>query len=234
MPSIQKTRRLIQILMRLQNGRIYNSTQLAEFCGVSSRTLFRYLRELQDAGVPILHDSERLGYWLPLREVAPQVRLSPQEVLSMLLLCEHGGARETGIPFLDPAAQASQFLLTQLPDDQRTQMSRLASLIDIHLQSTNPLPLNRGIFEQTLTALDQRTRMRIYRRSVDSATTECTLLSPYRLVFQEQSWQVIGRSSLHRAVQTFSLSEIERIEFTTDRYTIPPRFTTQNYLARSA
>jgi proteasome accessory factor B len=112
--------------------------------------------------------------------------------------------------------------------------SRLTSLIDIHLQSTAPSPLNRGIFEQTLTALDQRTRMRIYLTSVDPATCECTLLSPYRLVFQDQSWQVIGRSSLHRSVQTFSLSEIERIESTTDRYTIPPRFTTQSYLARSA
>lgn len=233
MPSISKTRRLIQILMRLQNGRVYNSTQLAEFCGVSCRTLFRYLRELQDAGVPILHDSERLGYWLPLNEAAPQMRLSPQEVLSMLLLCEHGGARETGIPFLDPAAHASQFILGQLSDEQRTRMSRLTSLIDIHLQNTPPAPLNRDLFEQILRAMDLRVRIRIHLKPTTNLDSLCTLVSPYRLLFQDQVWQIIGRSSLHRSVQTFPLNEIERIESTTDRYTIPPRFTTQSYLART-
>jgi predicted DNA-binding transcriptional regulator YafY len=233
MPCIPKTRRLIQILMRLQNGRVYNSTQLAEFCGVSNRTLFRYLRELQDAGVPILHDSERLGYWLPLNEGAPQMRLSPQEVLSMLLLCEHGGARETGIPYLEPAAHASQFILTQLSDAQRTRMSRLTSLIEIHLQSTPSDSLHRDIFEQLLTAMEERVRIRIHLTCANEGLPLCTLVSPYRLLFQDRAWQMIGRSSLHRSVQTFPLSEIERIESTTDRYTIPPRFTTQSYLARA-
>ena len=219
--------------MRLQNGCVYNSTQLAEFCGVSNRTLFRYLRELQDAGVPILHDNERMGYWLPLKEAAPQMRLSTKEVLSMLLLCEHGGSRETGIPFLDPAAHASQFILNQLSDEQRTRMSRLTSLIDINLQNSTPATSNRDIFEQVLQAMDQRVRVRPYLKSSGGFASLCTLVSPYRLLFRDRAWQMIGRSSLHRSVQTFPLSEIERIESTTDRYTIPPRFTTQSYLARA-
>ena len=226
MPSIPKTRRLVQILMRLQNGQVYNSPQLADFCGVSSRTLFRYLRELQDAGVPILYDSQRQGYWLPLKEVATPLRLSSQQVLSMLLLCEQGGSRESGNPYLDPAAQASQFILIQLSDDQRARITRLASRIDIHLQhQAEPTILKRAVFEQILECLDQQRCLRLHLRMSETENITSTLVSPYRLVFEEQSWHLIGRSTLHRAVQTFALSQVERAELTEDRYEIPPRFT---------
>lgn len=224
MPSVNKTRRLIQILTRLQNGHLYNSIQLANFCGVSTRTLFRYLRELQDAGVPILYDDERQGYWLGDNESAALMRLNPQEVLSMVLLCEHGGSSDKGIPFLDSAAHASQFILNQLPESMRRKVSSLASMIDIQLHSPKTSELSRKAFDQVLTALDQKRRLRVYIQSQDNRHDLCTLLSPYKLLFQSDTWHIVGRSSWHRKVVRFSLSSIKQTEPTSDKYEIPPRF----------
>lgn len=231
MPSVNKTRRLIQILTRLQNGHIYNSTQLANFCGVSTRTLYRYLRELQDAGVPILHDDERQGYWLTSHESVAPMRLNPQEVLSMVLLCEHGGSSDKGIPFLDSAAHVSQFILNQLSDSVRRRVASLASMIDIQLHCPTKSGLNRKAFDQVLTALDQKHRLRVHVQTTDTHKDLCTLLSPYKLLFQSDTWHIVGRSSWHRKVVTLSLATIKRTEPTSDKYIIPSRFSIQNFQA---
>lgn len=66
--------RLLRIIDVLQSGRVYNSQDLAQLCGVSRRTVFRDIAALQDAGLSVLQDESRRGYFLPNR-----TRVSPAE-----------------------------------------------------------------------------------------------------------------------------------------------------------
>ena len=59
----------------------------------------------------------------------------------------------------------------------------------------------------------------------DGVTPDATKLSPYRLGWGPMgNWTLVGRSSLHRCVRTFSIARILRAELTEDPYAIPPRF----------
>lgn len=69
--------RLLKLMDVLQSGRVYNSQELAELCGVSRRTVFRDIAALQEAGLSVLQDESRRGYFLPNR-----MRVSPSKMTS--------------------------------------------------------------------------------------------------------------------------------------------------------
>ena len=52
--------RLVAILTQLQTRRLVTATKLAEKFGVSTRTIYRDLKALEQAGVPILTED---GNW---------------------------------------------------------------------------------------------------------------------------------------------------------------------------
>lgn len=60
--------RLLKLMDVLQSGRVYNSQELADMCGVSRRTVFRDIAALQEAGLSVLQDESRRGYFLPNRK----------------------------------------------------------------------------------------------------------------------------------------------------------------------
>ncbi|MCA8998054.1 MAG: HTH domain-containing protein, partial [Planctomycetaceae bacterium] len=107
MQAIRKIRRLLNLLERLQSGRTFNVTELADFCKVSRRTIFRDLKALQDSGVPLLYDSAKQGYWVPRSTMLPPTELTLEESLSLLILAQELGSRDRGLPFQEAARDAA-------------------------------------------------------------------------------------------------------------------------------
>lgn len=79
--------RLIAILTQLQTKRILTSGAIAETFGVSKRTIFRDLKALEQAGVPIVTE-EGKGFSLMEGYKVPPVMFTEQEA-SALITTEH-------------------------------------------------------------------------------------------------------------------------------------------------
>ncbi len=54
--------RLMMLMRKLQSGRCYTATELADDFEVSRRTIFRDLNVLEAAHIPYYFDQERRGY----------------------------------------------------------------------------------------------------------------------------------------------------------------------------
>lgn len=59
---MSKLHKLIQILNLLYHRRSVTIEKIREFCRVSERTAYRYIRALSEANVPVFYDSKRSGY----------------------------------------------------------------------------------------------------------------------------------------------------------------------------
>ena len=233
MSAIAKIRRLLHLLERLQSGRIHNAKELAEFCNVSRRTIFRDMKTLQESGISVLYDSSKRGYWVADGPFLPPTDFTLAETLSLILLAQEFGEKMTGVPFQEIARDASLKLQSNLPNHLRHYVGELTEGIRMNVEPHAELADSRQHYEQMLEAVTSRLKIRIQYNSLHEQKQIQTLLSPYRLLFKRRSWYVIGRSSLHRAVRTFHLGRILDSQLTEDEFTIPVRFNLQNYFGNA-
>ncbi|WP_417848092.1 helix-turn-helix transcriptional regulator [Thalassoglobus sp.] len=233
MSSIGKIRRLLNLMERLQSGRIYNTKELADFCNVSRRTIFRDIKTLQDSGIPVLYDASKTGYWISSGTYLPPTDFTLAETLSLMLLAQEMGSPKRGVPFQGVSRDAALKLQSNLPNHLRQYVGELTASVKINTEPQAELDGSQQHYERTLEALTSRKKIRLRYNSLYDRKVIRTLVSPYRLLFQRRAWYVIGRSSMHRAVRTFHVGRIQDSEITDDEFTPPPRFTLQRYLGNA-
>lgn len=233
MPRNQRLRRLLRCVDVLQSGRMYNSAALAVECGVSRRTIFRDLAELQAAGLPIAYDDQRQGYYLPHRAKLLPAELTVEEVFSLLVVCQQLGDSASGLPFQSAAGTAAQKIVQQLPRKLRETAEQSVDSFVIQLDPHHAHAASEATYRQLLAALIDRQHVRIQYLSYFDGGVISTLLSPYRFVYSRRAWYVIGRSSLHRAVRIFHLGRVQTLERLATSYVIPPRFSLKRYFGHA-
>jgi proteasome accessory factor B len=224
--------RLLQLIGLLQGGREHNIESLARACEVSRRTVFRDLDLLKQAGVPLYFDVERQRYSIGATYYLPPTNFTPEEALSLIVLCHELGD-QTRLPFFAPARSAAVKLESTLPAKLREQLRRVTGAVQIEPAPHSPLQRQQPIYEQLLDAISGRRSVRIFYHSLSEAEDIVTKLHPYRLLFSWRSWYVIGRSSLHRATRTFNVSRIGRLEPLDEAYQVPSTFSLDRYLGNA-
>lgn len=220
---------MLQLIGLLQAGRGYNAEALAQACGVCRRTVFRDLDLLRQSGVPLAFDEKQQRYHIPGACLLPPTNFTPEEAISLLVLCHELG-NGSGLPFLGPARAAAVKLESTLPARLREQLRDVSRAIQIQPSPRNPLEGRKPVYEQLLEAIAQRRNVRIRYGSLQEDKEICTRLSPYRLLFSRRSWYVVGRSSLHRAARTFNLGRILQLDPLDDHFQIPRGFSIERYL----
>jgi predicted DNA-binding transcriptional regulator YafY len=213
----------------LQAGRGHNTHSLAEECGVCRRTVFRDLDLLRLAGVPLTFDEDQQRYHVPGTFYLPPTDFTPEEALSLLVLCHELGDRD-GLPFHAPARRAALKLESSLSPRLREYLREVSAAVRVRLPPTNRLAGHETTYQQLLDAMATRRCVRIHYDSLTEWRKIATKLSPYRLLFSRRSWYVIGRSSLHRATRTFNVGRILRLEPLDERYRVPRGFSIEQVL----
>ena len=162
----------------------------------------------------------------------PPTNFTPEEALSLLVLCHELG-NDSGVPLMGSARTAAVKLESCLPTRLREQLREVTSALHIASGPVNPLTGCKPVYDLLLEAIASRRNVRILYRSLAEEKEIATRLSPYELFFSRRSWYVVGRSSLHRAKRTFNLGRILRIEPLEDRFQIPRGFSISRYLGNA-
>jgi len=122
---LQKSQRLIQLMMRINAKKSFTVKELADEFGLSTRTITRDLQELSELGVPIYSIQGRGGGHKLLRErLLPPISFTEGEAIAMFFACqamEYFGS----LPFGDGADTALHKFYHYLPADVREQIDRL-------------------------------------------------------------------------------------------------------------
>ncbi|OAG27550.1 helix-turn-helix transcriptional regulator [Thermodesulfatator autotrophicus] len=128
--------RLLYILNLLDQRQKVRVSHLAEELGVSERTIYRYLRSLQNAGFPIFFDQEKSSYSFPENFSLRRVFLEIEEVLIFAL------AKELLTPSLGEEAAKVLNQIEKKTISQNRLSVNFEGILAIQTHSVSPYILN--------------------------------------------------------------------------------------------
>jgi predicted DNA-binding transcriptional regulator YafY len=201
-------------------GRGYATIELAKLFGVSRRTLFRDLKEIQRMGIQTFRSSPRRGYTLLPEQFLPPINITAQEAIRLFLLV-HKIRNQIQMPFKYSALLAAMKIERNLPLRVRRQCDKALSQIFVRTGAQSPAPATPGL-DRTFTILRsaaaQRKKVRVeYDSSFDGKIISCEV-SPYHLFYNQRAWYLVGLSSTSNTVCTFKLNRISRTEMLDERF----------------
>ncbi len=230
-----RVRRVVQLLTTLQNDRSYTTAELSKMFGVSRRTMFRDLKELQNIGIQPKFSSSRHGYQINSEQFLPPINLNLQEALSLLMLV-HKMRNQIQLPFKKSALLAAIKIESGLPPKVRRYCEHALAKISAKASPQAPPPNTPGLDEifatlQSSLALRHKVQMS-YNSLFDGRVIDC-VLSPYHLFYNQRAWYILGHSSLHKTTRTFKLNRIQKAELLDDEYEADKDFDLTEYIGRA-
>ena len=238
--------RVMQIVTTLQTGRGYTTAELSRMFGVSRRTLFRDLKELQNIGIQPKfcrlrqpRSSQATGYTIASSPgepgFLPPINLNLQEALGLLLLV-HKMRSQIQLPFKNAALLAALKIESNLPPRVRRYCERALTKISAKTLAQAPTPGVPGldnIFSTLQSAIAQRHKTHIYYDSFfDGQVINCRL-SPYHLFYNQRAWYVVGHSSVHNTLRTFKLNRIKEVKILDEPFNDGDNFDLAEYIGRA-
>jgi proteasome accessory factor B len=224
--------RIVKILTTLQSNEKYSPADLEKVLGVSRRTIFRDLKELQDVGVPYKYDTKNGGYSIDPKFFLPPVDFNLAEALSLLMLV-HKVRNHLPIPFRNAALLAGLKVENNLPIEVRNYCQASLQKVTIAPEQYTAIKSLDAIFNTIQNAIRKKTVLSLLYHSLLEQQTINTTLHPYHLLYKKRSWYVIGFSGLHKMVRTFNLSRIKTVEALGTCFTDNGNFDLYEYLGRA-
>jgi predicted DNA-binding transcriptional regulator YafY len=218
--------RLTAIITQLQTKRLVTAPELASKFAVSVRTIYRDIRALEDAGIPI-YVEEGQGYSLMEHYRLPPVMFTESEANALIT--------------------AEQLVLnnkdSSLIKDYSAAIDKIKSVLSINVKDKANLLSERTQFNQIKQiertssnlsalqfALTNFLLTKIEYANAANQTTERTI-APFALLTTQANWLLVAWCLLRQDFRYFRLDRIKKLEVLSERFT-PHDLTLQEYFDR--
>jgi predicted DNA-binding transcriptional regulator YafY len=212
---MNKTERLQAILTALQSKRIVRAEDLAERFEVSIRTIYRDIRSLEEAGIPIGAEAG-IGYFITEGYYVPPVMFTQEEAMALLVAGKFISQRTD--KKVNKAFESAVTKIKSVLDNQKKeQWEDLDNqiLLNPFGESENERELFLESFKK---ALAGSFLVEVDYRTPDSETTTRRRLEPVGLTYYYQRWHLIAWCQLREAYRDFRLDRMEAVHVLSTRY----------------
>lgn len=220
--------RITAILLQLQARRVVSGPALAERFEVSLRTIYRDLRTLELAGVPLFGEAG-VGYSLAEGYRLPPVLFTREEATA-LLTAEKLATRLTDAPTAKLTSAAMDKLRAVLRQPDRDHLETLTP----HIQVLGPAgrPGQPSTYQQLVSAIATQQVVRLQYQAAASDAPTLREVEPIGL-YLSQHWHVVAYCWLRQAFRNFRLDRIRELTISSEVFTARPE-TLHHYWAAEA
>ncbi|MDX2115570.1 MAG: WYL domain-containing protein [Planctomycetota bacterium] len=234
--SMKKLHRVLRLLTLIQGKTNWNAERLAGALQVDVRSVYRYLEDLEQAGIPYSFDRESDGYRVRGDVYLPPVQLLPEEALALSVLCAEVAGREQ-VPYMRPAERALRKIEAALPPRVRHDLAAVAPAISMRMAQTQSGDGWQATYELVRAAIAQRRVLRCaYEPGTPAAPGDPPPgefdLEPYALLFSVRAWYVVGKRSDRDAPRSLKLTRFLKCT-PTDRTFPEPGFSMEEHLGNA-
>lgn len=223
---MNRTDRLLAIVLELQRKGSRRAEDLAATFETSKRTIYRDIQALCESGVPVVAQSG-VGYSLVEGYFLPPVSFSADEA-TMLLLGVDFVAQNFDAQYRDAAKSAGRKIEAVLSEKLRGEVEYLRNSIAFvapvtlaAVESASFLPqLRRAIIECKTIRFDYHTRYSQDGRDARN-TREA---DPYAMLHYGDAWYLIGHCHLRRDIRNFRLDRMTGLRLLDKNFNRPPNF----------
>ena len=205
--------RLIAVLTQLQTKRLVTATNLAEKFKVSVRTIYRDIRALEQAGVPIQTD-EGKGYSIMDGYKIPPIMFSENQA-NALILVEQLVLKNTDASLIKDYSEAIDKIKAVLKPSGKDKANLLADRTRFEQN------LNRERNSNNISQL-QYALTNFYLIEIDytNERNECTkrIIEPFALISTTENWLLIAYCRLRNQFRFFRLDRITRLAILTEKF----------------
>lgn len=205
--------RLTAILMQLQTKRLTTATSLADKFNVSVRTIYRDIKALDEAGVPIVTEDGK-GYTLMEGYRIPPVMFSESQA-NALILAEQLVLKNKDASFIKDYTEAIDKVKAVLRQSEKDKANLLADRTRFE-QNLNR-ERNSNNISQLQSALTNFYLTRIDYTNEQNKTTERTI-EPFALLSTNENWLLVAWCRLRKQFRYFRLDRITKMEVLTEKF----------------
>ncbi|AEW86224.1 YafY family transcriptional regulator [Flavobacterium columnare NBRC 100251 = ATCC 23463] len=205
--------RLTAILTQLQTKRLLTATSLADKFNVSIRTIYRDIRALEQAGVPILTEDGK-GYTLMEGYKIPPVMFSESQA-NALILAEQLVLKNKDTSFIKDYTEAIDKIKAVLRQSEKDKANLLADRtrfeqnINRERNSDNISQLQQALTNFQLIKID-------YKNEQDETTSRT--VEPFALISTTENWLLIAWCRLRKEFRYFRLDRITKLQVLTEKF----------------
>jgi len=220
---MNRTDRLLAIVLELQRKGQLRGEDLAVTFEVSTRTIYRDIQALSEAGVPIIAVQKK-GYSLSQGYFLPPLHFTTEEALILAL-----GSDFMGYSFDDQYRAAAEAAYRKidavLPETLRQEMSYLST--NISFFAANPLDeKQRNNLRQLRSAIAECRTVHFHYTKKKATSSEATMreVDPYSLARLADDWLLMGYCHLREALRVFRLGRIDNLKLLGKQFQRPADF----------
>jgi predicted DNA-binding transcriptional regulator YafY len=201
--TISRLTRLTKILLHLQSRRVITSHELATKFSVSQRTVYRDLRALEDAGIPLIGEIGT-GYFLPDDFRVPPMMFSENEINALITARQLLSANpdRSIVENLDTVVVKVKALLKHTARDKA---ERIEQRIKIYDAAKGDKTTYLSIIQSAISSCNivELKYHAIYSDQVSSRAIE-----PLAVYYTKDKWLIIAHCRLRNALREFRLDRI--------------------------
>lgn len=218
--------RLTAILTQLQSKRLSTATDLAKKFQVSIRTIYRDIRALEEAGIPVFTE-EGKGYSLVEGYRLPPVSFTESQA-NALITAEQLVLRNKDASFVreytDAITKIKAVLLHNTKDKADLLSKRIAIRNNLENSSTSN---NMSSIQLALTNFNL---LQISYQAADQENKVQRTVEPFAICSTQENWILIAFCRLRQDYRAFRLDRISQLEILQEHFE-PHKMTLREYFA---
>jgi predicted DNA-binding transcriptional regulator YafY len=221
--------RLTAILTQLQSKRVVTAKKLADKFGVSNRTIYRDIKTLENAGVPIITE-EGKGYSIMEGYRLPPIMFTEDEA-NALLTAELIIQSSKDSSLIDKFSEAISKVRAVIPNKIKGRTERLEQKMGITNTYIDNSPKSKYLLEIQKALVEYVVISITYTDKAGKSTKRN--LEPFAIYSnQNYEWVMVAFCRLRKDFRTFSLINIEKLFTTTEKFE-PHKMTFKQYLDKT-
>lgn len=220
--------RVLAVLEMLQAHDKITGVEIAKELDVDSRSVRRYVKQLQEMGIPVQSERGRYGaYRLETGYRLPPLMFREEEIIAItigLML-----VRTFQLP-LNAASITGALAKVKrsVPKQFFAQVQAIQDVMYFYAPPTDTT-VEKYIFDTVARGVWQASSVRIWYQSRREQETE-RLFDPYGVVYYQQGWYTVGFCHLRTDIRIFRLDRINTVETTDQTFTPRPDFDVLDYV----
>lgn len=222
--EITRLSRLTAILTLLQSQRLITAGYIANKFNISIRTVYRDIRALEQAGIPICTE-EGKGYSLMEGYKLPPVMFTEAEA-NALITAEQLIIKNKDASFVKNYIEAITKIKAVLRYSTKDKTDLLSKRIVFRQNTENNITSN--YLSDIQLAITNFQLIKINYTSIETGKKTARVIEPFAVYSTQENWILIAFCRLRKDYRAFRLDQIQHLELLNDRFE-PHPYTLQEY-----
>ncbi|MDG4654467.1 helix-turn-helix transcriptional regulator [Chryseobacterium arthrosphaerae] len=208
---LKKLDRVTAILTQLQSKPVVRAQDLAEKFDVSIRTIYRDVKTLENAGIPIVGEAGN-GYSLMDGYKLPPIMFTKEEVLSFITaekLMQKFSHQSLGNHY----QAAMEKVRSVLRYSDKNLIQNIEKQIDVFTAHSSPGDSLKNVIPIILESIAEKTQLNIEYQTVDGRVTNRTI-EAVGIFFEFNFWYIMAYCILRKDFRQFRVDRIQQISKT--------------------